>query len=300
MTSRSRQAVGLRARVASALACPSLALARLALARSASRPTQPGRRRPGAAPKAAAVDPATLQGLPSARDYRPPEGIGFKAADFISENVRLTAQWFYAAENEGRKLPTVIMAPGWGATAATPREDAVDLARAGYRVMLFDYRGWGDSDGRVMLTAPIRRGGRAGGASTAQVRELRGYIDPWEQAEDWFNAISYAAVDPMVDAGRIGVLGSDLAGGHVIDVAAHDAEGQGAGQPGDPCGHPPLQALPARPRQGGRRRQRRRLAPRRRPGALSGRARAALGGSRSARRWATRWCAGRRWSRRPR
>src|SRR6202012_3881467 len=57
--------------------------------------------------------------------------------------------------------------------------------------------------------------------STAQ-RELRGYIDPWEQAEDWFNAVSYAATDPMVDAGRIGVLGSDLAGGHVIHVAAYD------------------------------------------------------------------------------
>jgi len=167
----------------------------------------------------AAVDPATVQGLASARDYRPPQGIGFKAADFVSENVRLTAQWFYAAGNEGRKLPTVIVAPGWGATAATLRQDAVDLARAGYLVMLFDYRGWGDSDGRVMLTGerPAARG-----TFTAQVRELRGHIDPWEQAEDWFNAISYAAADPMVDAGRIGLLGSDLAGGHVIYVAAHE------------------------------------------------------------------------------
>ena len=77
------------------------------------------------APKMAAVDPATVQGLPSARDYRPPEGVVFKATDFISENVRLTAQWFYAAGNEGRKLPTVILAPGWGATAANFREELV-------------------------------------------------------------------------------------------------------------------------------------------------------------------------------
>jgi pimeloyl-ACP methyl ester carboxylesterase len=172
-----------------------------------------------ASPKDAAVDPATVQNLPSARDYRPPEGVAFKATDFISENVRLKAQWFYAAENEGRKLPTVIMAHGWGATAANFRQDAVELARAGYLVMLFDYRGWGESDGRVMLT-----GGRpaTGGAFTAEVRELRGYIDPWEQSEDWFNAISYAVTDPMVDAGRIGILGSGLSGGHVIYVAAHE------------------------------------------------------------------------------
>ena len=172
-----------------------------------------------AGPKIPAVDPATVQGLPSAHDYHPPEGIGFKAADFISENVRLTAQWFWAAENEDKKLPTVIMAPGWGATAATARQDAIDLARAGYRVMLFDYRGWGDSDGRVMLTGQKPA---AGGTFTGEVRELRGYIDPREQAEDWFNAFSYAAADPMVDAERIGVLGSDLAGGHVIYAAAFE------------------------------------------------------------------------------
>src|SRR3954468_5641989 len=171
-----------------ALVCGgALALASAALAQTLSL-QDPG----SSAPKAAAVDPASVQGLPSARDYRPPEGIAFKATDFFSDNVRLTAQWVYAAENEGRKLPTVIVAPGWGATAATAREDAVALARAGYLVMLFDYRGWGDSDGRVTLTAPQPVEGR----TAAGVRELRGYIDPREQAEDWFNAFSYAVTDP--------------------------------------------------------------------------------------------------------
>jgi dienelactone hydrolase len=148
--------------------------------------------------------------LPSARDYRPPEGVAFKAADFFSANVRLTAQWFYAVENKDKKLPTIVIAHGWGGTAASLRQDAIDLAHAGYLIMLFDYRGWGDSNGRVTLT------------STAQVRELRGYIDPWEQVDDWFNAIDYAVTDPMVDAARIGIVGSDLSGGHVIYVAAHE------------------------------------------------------------------------------
>jgi len=162
------------------------------------------------APKVPAFDPATVQNLPVARDYHPPERIVFKTTDFLSDNVRLTAQWFYAAENEGRKLPTVIMAHGWGATGASFRQDAVDLARAGYLVMLFDYRGWGDSDGRL-----------AGPPPGAQVR---GYIDPGEQSEDWFNAISYvaAAPTPMVDAARIGLRGSDLSGGYVVYAAAHD------------------------------------------------------------------------------
>lgn len=191
-----------------ALTWPTLALAQ----RTLSLNGQPVARTP-------AVDPATAQGLPPARDYRPPEGIGFRAADFISDNVRLTAQWFYAAGNAGKRLPTVIMAHGWGTTAAAFRQDAVDLARAGYLVMLFDYRGWGESDGRVMLAGPKPA---AGATFTAQVRELRGYVDPGEQSEDWFNAISYAVTQPMVDAGRIGALGSDLSGGYVIYAAAHD------------------------------------------------------------------------------
>jgi len=181
-----------------------VALIALALAQS------PAAQKNSAGTSRVAIDPATVQNLISARDYRPPQGIAFKAADFISENVRLTAQWFYAAENKGRKLPTIIIAHGWGTTAASFRQDAIDLASAGYLVMLFDYRGWGDSDGRVMRT------------SNAQVRELRGYIDPWEQVNDWFNAIHYAVTDPMVDVGRIGILGSDLSGGHVIYVAAHE------------------------------------------------------------------------------
>ena len=202
-------------------ALASLALASWALASSALGQTL-SLQNNADAPKVAAIDPATVQDLPSARDYHPPEGIVFKATDFQSENVRLTAQWFQPAASEGKKLPTVIIAPGWGATAATAREDAVDLARAGYLVMLFDYRGWGDSDGRVALVGSRPAAGDAGLAFTSQVREVRGYLDPGEQSEDWFNAVSYAATQPMVDAGRLGLLGSDLAGGYVIYAAAHD------------------------------------------------------------------------------
>jgi dienelactone hydrolase len=169
-----------------------------------------------------AVDPAAIRKLASSQTYRPPAGIVFKASDFISENVRLTAQWFYARENEGKTLPTVIIAHGWGGTAAAFRQDAVDLARAGYLVMLFDYRGWGDSDGRVVLTRQRPDNAGADSAFTAEVKELRGYIDPWEQNEDWFNAISYAVTQRMVDPERIGIRGSSYSGGHVVYVAAHE------------------------------------------------------------------------------
>ena len=66
-----------------------------------------------------------------------------------------------------------------------------------------------------------QRSDNAGADSTftAEVRELRGYIDPWEQNEDWFNAISYAVTQRMVDPDRIGIRGSSYSGGHVGEAS---------------------------------------------------------------------------------
>ena len=61
---------------------------------------------------------------------------------------------------------------------------------------MFDYRGWGESDARVVLTGPAPAGDAP---FTAEVRPLRGYIDPFEQVEDWFNAIDWLAGEPMAD-----------------------------------------------------------------------------------------------------
>ncbi|MBI1339164.1 alpha/beta fold hydrolase [bacterium] len=210
-------AFGVAACSSVAPASPDPAPARAAVATAAQPPTSPP-----APARTYAGDPAAEALRAPTVNYTPPPGIVFRPASFFSENVRLTAQWFYAAENEGKKLPTVVMAHGWGGTAAGFRNDAVDLARAGYLVMVFDYRGWGESDSRTVLVGPRPAGLAPGATYTAEVRELRGYIDPWEQVEDWFNAISYVAAQPMVDPDRIGARGSSFSGGHVVYVAAHD------------------------------------------------------------------------------
>lgn len=153
-----------------------------------------------------------------------PSDIAFKPVDFYSEGVRLSGQVIYAAANEGRKLPAVVSATGWGGQANSFRTPAAELARAGYAVFLFDYRGWGGSDGRLVLAQPpaLSSTTAPGTEFTAPVRELRRYIDPWEQTTDWFNAIGYVAGQLWADAERIGIRGASFSGGHVIYVAAHD------------------------------------------------------------------------------
>jgi uncharacterized protein len=169
---------------------------------------------------AVAQDPAASRRVLSG-DYRPPADVDFRVVNIISEGVRLHGELFRPLGAAG-KLPTVLMAHGWGGTAAAFRPDAVDLARAGFLVLTFDYRGWGESDSRVVLTGR-EPPGTAADVLTAEVRTLRGYVDPFEQVADWFNAIDWLAGEPAADMTRLGLRGSSYSGGHVIYVAAHDA-----------------------------------------------------------------------------
>jgi uncharacterized protein len=112
---------------------------------------------------------------------------------FISAGTTCVA-WHYPGTNGA----CVIMAAG----AAVTKEPGTDaFARrfhdAGYTVLAFDYRRFGES-----------------GGSPRQVVRIR------EQLADWDAAIAYAAGLPGVDPGRIAIWGFSMAGGHVLRVAA--------------------------------------------------------------------------------
>jgi uncharacterized protein len=166
-----------------------------------------------------ATDPAAAPAQ-AASGYKAPENIDFRAANIVSEGVRLHAELYSLKSLAGKPLPTIIQAHGWGGVAANFRTDSIALANAGYLIITFDYRGWGQSDGRITLKAsPEKRDGRR---FTAQVEELREYVDPLEQTTDWFNVINWAMGEPAVDKERVGLRGSSYSGGHVFYVAARD------------------------------------------------------------------------------
>lgn len=169
-------------------------------------------------------DPARARGPMRAADFKAPENIEFRTARIMSEGVRLHAEIFSLKSLAGKPLPTIIMAHGWGGTAANFRRDAIDFANAGYLVITFDYRGWGESDARLVLTGPSPVTPIQGQNQrfTAEVQEVREYVDPIEQTTDWFNVIHWAASEPMVDKNRIGIRGSSFSGGHVFYVAARE------------------------------------------------------------------------------
>lgn len=153
-------------------------------------------------------------------EFRVPEGVTYRAADIMSEGIRISAEVFAPADSGDQKLPTIIMSHGWGGTAAMLRPDAVVFAKAGYLVITIDYRGWGKSDSRLILAGgkPEKKDGKL----IAQVKEVREVVDPIDQTADIMNAIHWAVGEKQCDPERIGLWGSSYSGGHVVYVAARD------------------------------------------------------------------------------
>jgi len=151
--------------------------------------------------------------------FKAPDDVSFRPADIISEGTRMAAEVFAPKEPKAEKLPTVVMSHGWGGTAQALRPDAIAFARAGYPVVAFDYRGWGNSDARLVA---VGKQEKKDGKLVAEVKEVRGVVDPIDQTTDILNAISWVAGEKQCDKGRIGVWGSSFSGGHVVHVAARD------------------------------------------------------------------------------
>ena len=123
--------------------------------------------------------------------------------DVDSHGTRL-AVWHYPAEDPGWTItagrPCVVMAHGFGGTRDSGLEPYAErFSRAGADVLLFDYRGFGDSGG-----------------------EQRQAVDHRRHREDYRAVVAHARTLPGVDPDRIVLWGTSYSGGHVVAVAADD------------------------------------------------------------------------------
>jgi dienelactone hydrolase len=153
-------------------------------------------------------------------EFKAPDDITYRSENILSDGTRMAAELFAPKDAGDKKLPTIVMSHGWGGTAASLRPDAVVFARAGYLVVAFDYRGWGNSDSRLVLAG--KKPQKQEGALVVEVKEVREVVDPIDQTTDILNAINWVAGDRQCDPDRIGLWGSSFSGGHVVYVAARD------------------------------------------------------------------------------
>lgn len=96
--------------------------------------------------------------------------------------------------------PIVVMAGGWCYVKELVQPRFAEVYRqAGIASLIFDYRGFGGSEG-----------------------EPRQHLDPQRQVADYRDAISYVETLDVVDPSRIGVWGISYSGGHALIVGAVD------------------------------------------------------------------------------
>ena len=121
---------------------------------------------------------------------------------FYSEGERISATFRLPDTSADGSYPAVVQGPGWlglkDAQLYLPYHEA--LTAAGIAVLIFDYRGFGASEGASDLLLPSR------------------------QLEDLINAVTYAASRPDIDEDSIGTFGSGgTGGGNAIMLAAADS-----------------------------------------------------------------------------
>lgn len=119
---------------------------------------------------------------------------------FRVDGDAIAAWWFWPETAVADPAPCIVMAHGLGGTRdAGLVPYARVFAEAGFPVLLFDYRHFGDSEGEPRQLVSVSR-----------------------QLADWQAAIDFARRQPGIDPERIALWGSSFSGGHVIVAAARD------------------------------------------------------------------------------
>ena len=119
---------------------------------------------------------------------------------FYSEGVKLVGD-VYAPDDlrPGERRAGIVLCHGYtGVKDLYLPDNARVLNDAGYVVMAFDYKGWGDSEGP------------------------RSRLAPWSRVADVQAALTYLGALPEVDPGRLGIYGTSYGGATVVWVAAID------------------------------------------------------------------------------
>lgn len=105
---------------------------------------------------------------------------------------------YLPAATAAGKPPVVVMAHGFGGERRFRLPAFAEyFAQHGLAVLLFDYRGFGDSAGQP-----------------------RGLVDPARHLEDYAAAVAFARTLPEVDGQRLALWGTSFSGGHSLVTAA--------------------------------------------------------------------------------
>ena len=123
-----------------------------------------------------------------------------RAVEFYSEGFKLRGDIYTPDDlGSGQRRGAVLLCHGYtGVKDLYLPDNARALNQAGYVAMVFDYKGWGDSEGP------------------------RSRLAPYSRVADVQAAMTYLGLQPEVDADKIGLYGPSYGGATVAWVGAVD------------------------------------------------------------------------------
>ncbi len=164
---------------------------------------------------------AEAQALP----YPPlPDNVQRKQVAIWSDGTKMAGDVYRPNDlNPEDKLPAIVFIHGTGGTkkAAWSVKLATAFAQNGYIFLNFDYRGWGESDSKLLMMEAMPEPD-SDGTLSVKARAIRWQMDFADQTTDIRNAIAFIAGEPNVDRERIGIFGTSYGGGLTTWTAAHD------------------------------------------------------------------------------
>lgn len=120
---------------------------------------------------------------------------------FFSEGVKLVGDLYRPDDlPSGERRAGIVLCHGYtGVKDLYLPDNARVLNDAGYVVLTFDYKGWGESGGP------------------------RSRLAPWSRVADVQAALTFLGAQPEVDADRLGIYGTSYGGATVVWTAAIDS-----------------------------------------------------------------------------
>jgi uncharacterized protein len=127
-----------------------------------------------------------------------------RAVEFYSEGVKLRGDIYLPEDLQpGDKRAGIVLCHGYtGVKDLYLPDTALALNGAGYVVMAFDYKGWGESEGP------------------------RSRLAPYSRVLDVQAAMTFLSLQPEVQAERLGIYGTSYGGATVCWVGAVDSRAQ--------------------------------------------------------------------------
>lgn len=150
-------------------------------------------------------------------------GVQHREVTIWSEGVRLAGDLYSPGQMAvDVKLPGILLVPGWGGSKENLKKNyAPQFAEAGFIVLAFDFKGWGESDGPLLASSKLAPAEDTA-ERTVEARHIRQVVNPFSMSADVRAALHYLGGEPSVMADNLGIWGTSMGGALALVSATSD------------------------------------------------------------------------------